>query len=347
MQGAPPPPPLTLSPSPLSPPPLLPPPSPSPPPPSPSPPPPSPKPPCAYQVDFSLVIDESGSIKEVGPDEVKAFAKELVHMFSLGEKATRFSVVSFAANATTRVPWSYSEAEINAGIDEISPDGPTSISDGFELARELFLEGGRTGAARIVLFLSDGEQTVDAKVNTTLYQTALDAANSVKALPATVFAWGFGPDASRTTLEQIASEPSHANPFTTVTETDVAALRGYLAGLEGAVCNESPPTSPPLRSPSPSSSPPPPPGRDRAAAAESSPPVLTLNVIYYDFRVHEDGHFNPVSHPDFERSCRPGPHSFDPCVGEKGLVEATLGVDGRRRAWQRACGTVYMTSWTA
>ena len=51
---------------------------------------------------------------------------------------------------------------------------------------------------------------------------------------------------------------------------------------------------------------------DRAAAAESSPPVLTLNVTYYDFRVHEDGHFNPVSHPDFERSCRPGPHSFDP-----------------------------------
>ena len=87
---------------------------------------------------------------------------------------------------------------------------------------------------------------------------------------------------------------------------------------------------------------------DRAAAAESSPPVLTLNVTYYDFRVHEDGHFNPVSHPDFERSCRPGPHSFDPCVGEKGLVEATLGVDGRRRAWHRACGTVHnMTSRTA
>ena len=239
------------SPSPPPPSPSPPPPSPSPPPPSPSPPPPSPKPPCAYQVDFSLVIDESGSIKEAGPDKVKAFAKELVHMFSLGEDAARFSVVSFAANATTRVPWSYSEAEINAGIDEISPDGPTSISDGFELARELFLEGGRTGAARIVLFLSDGEQTVDAKVNTTLYQTAVDAANSVKALPATVFAWGFGPSASKATLEAIASEPSQATPSTSVLVTDVAALRGHLAGLEDAVCNESPPTSPPPPSPPP------------------------------------------------------------------------------------------------
>jgi len=72
---------------------------------------------------------------------------------------------------------------------------------------------------------------------------------------------------------------------------------------------------------------------DCAAAAGSTPPeppVLTINVTYYDFRVHEDGHINPVTHPDFERSCKPGPHSFDPCVGETGLVEATLGADGRR-----------------
>ena len=73
-----------------------------------------------------------------------------------------------------------------------------------------------------------------------------------------------------------------------------------------------------------------------AVAAESPPPVLVLNVTYYDFRVHEDIHNNPVTHPDFERSCHPGPRSFDPCVGEKGLVEEKLGWDGRRRAWHRA-----------
>ena len=73
-----------------------------------------------------------------------------------------------------------------------------------------------------------------------------------------------------------------------------------------------------------------------AVAAESPPPVLVLNVTYYDFRVHEDMHNNPVTHPDFERGCHPGPRSFDPCVGEKGLVEEKLGWDGRRRAWQRA-----------
>eukprot|EP00964_Phaeocystis_antarctica_P069472 scaffold42219_cov54-Phaeocystis_antarctica.AAC.2 len=73
--------------------------------------------------------------------------------------------------------------------------------------------------------------------------------------------------------------------------------------------------------------------------AAASSRVLTLNVTYYDFRVHEDGHNNPTTHPDFERSCHKVPHSFDPCIGEAGLVEATLGADGRRRAWHRACGT--------
>lgn len=77
---------------------------------------------------------------------------------------------------------------------------------------------------------------------------------------------------------------------------------------------------------------------DCAVAAEPSPPVLVLNVTYYDFRVHEDIHNNPVTHPDFERSCHPGPRSFDPCVGEKGLVEEKLGWDGRRRA----CGAVHI-----
>ncbi len=61
------------------------------------------------------------------------------------------------------------------------------------------------------------------------------------------------------------------------------------------------------------------------------PPVLTLNVTYYDFSVHEDGFKHKDSHPDFERSCEVGNHgSFQPCNGETGLVESTLGSDGRR-----------------
>ena len=68
----------------------------------------------------------------------------------------------------------------------------------------------------------------------------------------------------------------------------------------------------------------------------SPPPVLTLNVTYYDFSVHEDGNKHSDSHPDFERGCEPASAgkepTFHPCNGQAGLVEATLGEDGRRRS---------------
>eukprot|EP00964_Phaeocystis_antarctica_P042425 scaffold24314_cov63-Phaeocystis_antarctica.AAC.2 len=128
-----------------------------------------------------------------GPGGLKAFAKQLVsqHYF-FGVDAARFSVVSFATDATTRVPWSYDAAVINAGIDQMSADGKTSISDGFEAARQLFADDGRVGATKIMLFVTDGEQSVDAAPGKTLWQTAVDAAALVKGDGVTVFAWGFG-----------------------------------------------------------------------------------------------------------------------------------------------------------
>eukprot|EP00964_Phaeocystis_antarctica_P072456 scaffold44315_cov59-Phaeocystis_antarctica.AAC.1 len=84
-----------------------------------------------------------------GPGGLKAFAKQLVSQYYLGVDAAHFSVVSFATDATTRVPWSYDAAVINAGIDQMSADGKTSISDGFEAAWQLFANDGRVGATKI------------------------------------------------------------------------------------------------------------------------------------------------------------------------------------------------------
>ena len=170
-----------------------------------------------------------------GPGGLKAFAKELVKQYSLGADAARFSVVSFAENATTRVPWSYSATVINAGIDQMSADGATSISDGFEAARHLFADGGRVGATKTVLLLSDGEQTVDAAPGKTPLEAAVEAAAILKTDGVTVFAWGgFGADGrlSAATLEQIATDPSKA-----ILAQDLAELRSSLGVLEATVCN--------------------------------------------------------------------------------------------------------------
>ena len=177
-----------------------------------------------------------GSIE--GPNGSKAFAHKLVSMYSIGESAARFSVVSFAANATTRVGWSYNRSKINAGIDDMSADGKTSISDGFEAVWHLFdgvdANNVRKNTTKIVLLLSDGEQTIDAASNKTLLQTAVDAADLVKDQGASVFAWGFG-DASLNTLQKIATGPS-----TAILAQDLSGLTTYLKDLEAAICNEAP-----------------------------------------------------------------------------------------------------------
>eukprot|EP00964_Phaeocystis_antarctica_P009854 scaffold5352_cov57-Phaeocystis_antarctica.AAC.1 len=121
----------------------------------------------------------------------------------------------------------------------MSADGKTSISDGLEAARQLFTDA-RVGATRIVLLVTDGEQSVDAAPGKTLWQTAVDAAALVKGDGVTVFAWGFGDKVSPVTLEQIATDPSKA-----VLKDTLAELEPYLAGLGATVCNESPPPPPP------------------------------------------------------------------------------------------------------
>ena len=183
------------------------------------------------------MIDESGSMKKPNPDGsmegphgMKAFAKTLVSQYALGEDAARFAVVSFAADATTRVTWSYDASAINAGIDQMSADGKTSISDGLEAAGQLFASS-RPGATKIVLLVSDGEQTVDAAPGKALLKTAIDAAARVKEEGATVFAWGFGDKMSLAgTLEQIATDSSKA-----ILARDLAELTNYLDWLKLAI----------------------------------------------------------------------------------------------------------------
>ena len=93
-------------------------------------------------------------------DAAKALAKKIVDQFYLSstEYAARFAVVSFNETATLRVPWSTDDGEIDAAIDAISPDGKTSISNGLNLAGGL-LGDARGSATRVVLLLSDGEQS--------------------------------------------------------------------------------------------------------------------------------------------------------------------------------------------
>ena len=191
-------------------------------------------------MDFVLVLDESGSMKKPKPHGsmdgaggLKALANELVSHYALGVHAVRFSVVSFATDATTRVGWSYDATEISAGIDKMSADGKTSISDGIKAAHQLLYTGGRKYATKVMLIVSDGEQTIDAAPDKTPLETAVDAAVAVKKTGVRVFSWGFGTGVSLTTLQQMATVKS--KPYAVLAK-DVADLKSSLAQLEAALC---------------------------------------------------------------------------------------------------------------
>ena len=87
-------------------------------------------------------------------------------------------------------------------------EGKTASSDPFEAAALLFANDGRPGATKIVLLVSDGEQTVDAAPGKNPMETAVDAAALLKQVGVTVFAWGFGDKVSPATLQDIATDPN-------------------------------------------------------------------------------------------------------------------------------------------
>jgi hypothetical protein len=159
-----------------------------------------------------------------------------VSHYTLGDDAARFGVVSFNDLATLRVNLTHNAAEIDAGIDEMTASGLTSISSGFLMTRQLFADHARVNATKIALLLSDGQDG-----------GAVAAAALVKGDHVTVFAWGFG-GAHMAELQQLASDPSKA-----VLGTNLFDLTSYLAPLQAAACALPPPSLPP----SPPSPPPP------------------------------------------------------------------------------------------
>ena len=179
-----------------------------------------------------------------GPNGLKAFAKRLVSQYSLGPENARFSVVSFASIATTRVGWSYDASEIDVAIDQMNANGKTSISGGFEAAGLLFADA-RLGATKVVLLISDGEQSKEfAADGKTPLETVFDAATLVKESGVTVFASGFGKKVALTTLKTIATDPSKA-----ILVKSISELNSYLDQLQAAICTESPPPLPPAPPP--------------------------------------------------------------------------------------------------
>ena len=265
-------------------------PPPSPPPqPPPSPPPPSPTPPCAEEVELVILVDDGPQMDYdncawaddgscITLPDVKALSKALVDQFSLGDTATRVSVVGFKRFTTTHVTWSTDRNEIHGGINAIVSclggdcagndfrGTRRSIVAGLETAGVLF-GSARAGATKVVFLFTPGRQRVDCPgsppdgtaTQDACDQKVVDEAETLKASGVHVVAWGetlyeTNPTDFEDHLRTISSRPD----LVATVPYRVSDLSGRIGEVEALACNESPPPSPP-RPPQPPPAPPAPP----------------------------------------------------------------------------------------
>ena len=124
-------------------------------------------------LDICLVIDQTRSVgkRDYGV-MMNALAEKFLPLFTISEEATHFSVVTFAQQATIRIPFNHTASsslqQLADLISDMSSDrlgSPTRTDRAIEVANEAFEEanGDRRHAANALVLLTDGRTHVDSK----------------------------------------------------------------------------------------------------------------------------------------------------------------------------------------
>lgn len=111
-------------------------------------------------VDMLLVLDQSGSLRQMGAwNDLQDAAKTFVGFFD--DQMDQMGLVSFQIRATDRfiIDDGFTN-QIENAIDGISSDGDTNTAEGLRLALEqMQLPGVRDRSAKVVVFFTDGRPT--------------------------------------------------------------------------------------------------------------------------------------------------------------------------------------------
>ncbi|WP_251344148.1 vWA domain-containing protein [Haloplanus halophilus] len=142
-------------------------------------------------IDVVFVIDESGSMAGDKADATKDAARNFVG--AINASSDRVAFVGFNDSSTYhRIEgendfFTNDTAHANATIDTYVADGGTAINTGLDKANTVHDFRARAGAQKVVILLSDGENSDDSDDDRTLDQSERAAENNV-----TVFTIGFG-----------------------------------------------------------------------------------------------------------------------------------------------------------
>lgn len=164
---------------------------------------------CATTVtgaDVVVVIDNSGSMASStspgGPDKLTAAKNSaLTFVGLLNYSRDQVAVVRFDDTVALLQGLTTNPAAANSAISSIQLGGLTNIAGAITTAQaELTSARARSGAAKVIVLLTDGVQTVagDPVVN----------AASAKAAGTTIIAIGLGTDVDNAVLQKVATDPS-------------------------------------------------------------------------------------------------------------------------------------------
>ena len=156
-------------------------------------------------IDIVFVIDESGSMAGTKATAAKQAGKDFVS--EINTSSDRVGFVGFNQTSTyhridgSRRFFTTNTSRANATIDTYRAEGDTAIQRGLDNANTLHDFRARAGAQKVVILLSDGENTVGSNPDAdTQAQAERAAENNV-----TIFTVGFGnPDEDL--LKDVASE---------------------------------------------------------------------------------------------------------------------------------------------
>ena len=164
---------------------------------------------CQVVVDIGFILDSSGSLRmDYGKE--KKLLKAMASIFGISSNESRVGVVTFSYFSELSIKLSdYNDiSSFNKAVDKIPLMGSTTrIDKALRLARkELFsiANGGRAGATKLLILLTDGSQTPDAGA-----EDPRDIADEFRADGINVLVVGIGNGVNPTELAQIAGYPQN------------------------------------------------------------------------------------------------------------------------------------------
>jgi predicted ribosomally synthesized peptide with SipW-like signal peptide len=193
-------------------------------------------------VDVVLVIDNSGSMgnPDVNSGSKLANAKAGARFFvdAVGG-TTQVGVVSFDTAADEELvltPVSGNETTIKNAIDTIPGGGNTNIEDGIETGQDVLTgTNARSGAAKIMILLSDGQPTEGTPTDTN--ESPVEEATTAKNAGTDIFTIGYGISSGSSfaqTLQDVASDPDDQFAYLDVdvdTPQEVEAVFGQIGQI--------------------------------------------------------------------------------------------------------------------